>query len=83
MPRGNHISGPLNHARACRLVWQAVSVAPGMPIRQLARTTGLAVSTASRTLHTLRDVYGYIAFEHDAVNARAVLVPFIAITRTQ
>ena len=78
MPRGNHITGPQIHARACRIVWQAVSRAPGMPIRQIARHTGLAPNTISRALHTLRDVYGYIAFDHKAENARTILVPFYA-----
>ena len=78
MPRGGFNNGPIRHARACRIVWQAVSATPGMPIRQLAQRTGLAPNTISRALHTLRDVYGYIAFDHKAENARTILVPFYA-----
>ena len=79
MPRGNHITGPQIHARACRIVWAAVSLAPGMPVRQLAECTGLATSTISRALHTLSDVYGYIAFEHNAAHARTIVVPFYEV----
>lgn len=77
MPRGGFNNGPIRHARACRAVWQAVSNAPGMPVRQLSIRTGLATSTIQKALHTLRDVYGYIAFEHKAEHARTVIVPFI------
>lgn len=77
MPRGGFNNGPIRHARACRIVWQAVSAAPGLPVRQLAKRTGLATGTVSKALHTLRDVYGYIAFEPYAENARTVLTPFI------
>lgn len=79
MPRGGFNNGPSRHAQSCRIVWQAVSRAPGMPIRQLAARTGLATTTISRALHTLRDVYGYIWFDHNAERARTILVPFIKL----
>jgi predicted transcriptional regulator len=65
--------------RNTRRVWAAITKKPHASHREIARVTGIALSTVNDALHRLRDA-GYISFNDGQVRTTQIIVPFVVIS---